>query len=145
MRCREFIGWVGVGGVVSSLPVVVSGCGQTGSNVDTAAPVRPDGFQVVGPVAALDNPGGLLNENLAQPVLVIRDPANTDTLLAVNPTCTHDGCTVDWQGDAKAFVCPCHEARFSERGALVAGPADKPLAVYVAKIEGDSVLVNFSG
>lgn len=143
MKRREFIGWLGVGGVVSSLPVVVSGCGQTATNTGTAAPVRPDGFQVVGPVSALDSPSGLLNKTLAQPVLVIRDPANANTLTAVNPTCPHEGCTVDWKSDSQTFVCPCHDAKFTEAGALVQGPAEKPLTTYTAKIEGDSVLVNF--
>lgn len=143
MKRREFIGWVGVGGVASALPVVVSGCGQTGTNVNTAVPVRPDGFQVVGPVSALDNPGGLLNKTLAQPVLVVRDPANANILSAVNPTCTHEGCIVDWHSDSQTFVCPCHDAKFTEAGALVQGPAEKPLTTYTAKIEGDSVLVNF--
>jgi len=142
MKRREFIGWVGVGGVVSSLPVGMVGCNQT-PNPNAADPTRADGFQVVGPVSDLDSPAGLLNENLAQPVLVVRDPANPNGLTAVNPTCTHKGCTVAWQGDAKAFVCPCHDAKFTEAGALVRGPADKPLTTYTAKIEGDSVLVNF--
>ncbi len=142
MKRRDFIGWVGVGGVVSSLPVVMSGC-ESNPTATNAAPTRADGFQVVGTVAALDNPGGLLNENLAQPVLVVRDPANADTLTAVNPTCTHKGCIVEWQGDTKAFVCPCHDAKFTEAGTLAQGPAEKPLTTYTAKIEGDSVLVNF--
>ncbi|WP_448562309.1 QcrA and Rieske domain-containing protein [Trichothermofontia sp.] len=145
MKRRDFIGWVGVGGVVSSLPAVLSACDANQTATTAASPTPPIAtgtFEVVGAVAALDNPGGLLNKDLAEPVLVIRDPANPDTLLAVNPTCTHEGCTVDWKGDAKAFVCPCHDARFSKTGTPLQGPADKPLATYAAKIEGDRVLVN---
>lgn len=145
MKRRDFMGWVGVGGVVSALPALLSACNpnQTATTQTPTAPTAAGGFQVVGPVAALDQPGGLLNKDLAQPVLVIRDPANADTLVAVNPTCTHEGCTVDWKSDAKAFVCPCHEAKFGETGAPVQGPAKKPLSAYAAKIEGDQVLVNF--
>ncbi len=77
-----------------------------------------------------DFPGGA--------VLVVKDAAG---VTAVSPTCTHQGCVVTWKGDQKAFVCPCHDAKFAADGKVVAGPATRPLKTFTAKIEGDSVLV----
>lgn len=146
MDRRTFLTWVGVGWLASSLPVALAACASNSTTNDNALtatpPTNPDGFQTVGTVAELDRKGQILNKQLANsPVLVIRNPNNTNTLAAVNPTCTHKGCTVAWKTDKKLFVCPCHDAEYSADGKVVEGPAKKSLPVYEAKIEGDAVLV----
>ena len=152
MDRRTFLGWVGVGMVASSLPIAIAACSSNSTNSDnstnkntSATPARTDGFQPIGTVAELDQKGLILNKQLAAtPVMVIRDPNNSNTLAAVNPTCTHKGCTVAWKADKKLFVCPCHDAEYTADGKVVEGPAKQPLPSYEAKIEGDSVLVKVS-
>lgn len=41
-------------------------------------------------------------------------------------TCSHESCLIT-EGDAEAFVCPCHGSRFDHRGAVLLGPAELPL------------------
>src|SRR5688500_10837381 len=41
-------------------------------------------------------------------------------------TCSHEACLIS-DGDAEAFVCPCHGSRFDRRGAVLLGPAELPL------------------
>lgn len=136
MNRREFISLVGVSASVS-----VAACNSQSAET-VASDARSDGFEVVGTVSALDKTGQLLNEDLAAgKALVIRDPANANQVIAVNPTCTHAGCNVAWVQDQKAFVCPCHDSKFASNGSVQKGPAKKPLATYTAKFEGDSVLV----
>lgn len=143
MNRREFLLWVGVGGLATSLPVAIAACTpQKEKSEAPAAPKRADGFLSVGTVAELQQKGYILNKDVANaPVLVVSESANPKTISAVNPTCTHKGCTVDWKGDKKLFVCPCHKAEYSPNGKVLKGPAKKDLATYQAKIEGNSVLV----
>jgi len=42
---------------------------------------------------------------------------------ALNPTCTHMGCVVNWNQEEKSWDCPCHGARFDIDGKVLTGPA----------------------
>ncbi|HIK28297.1 MAG: ubiquinol-cytochrome c reductase iron-sulfur subunit [Oscillatoriaceae bacterium SKW80] len=159
MNRREFLSWVGVGTLASSLPVAIAACSPDANQAPSAqsnppansAPPPPPAevasaaakqFQVVGTVAELDKKGQILNKKLAiGPVLVVRNPADPKSVLAVNPTCTHNGCIVEWEKDEKYFQCPCHDSDFAADGKVIKGPAKQPLKTYEAKIEGNSVLV----
>lgn len=143
MNRREFLVWVGIGGLASSLPIALAACSpKTEKSESSTMPKRADGFQSVGTVAELNQKGQILNKQFAGgSVLVVSNPANLKTITAVKPICTHRGCTVDWKADKKAFVCPCHQAEFSLDGKVLQGPAKKSLSTYSAKIEGDTVLV----
>ncbi|MFL5774532.1 MAG: FAD-dependent oxidoreductase [Flavisolibacter sp.] len=50
-------------------------------------------------------------------------------LHAINPTCTHAKCTVDWNTAEKSWDCPCHGARYSADGDVLTGPALHKLEV----------------
>jgi cytochrome b6-f complex iron-sulfur subunit len=146
MDRREFLGWVGVGGIVSFLPVAIAACTpQTSSSEAAGNPPASGGFQPVGTVTDLNKDGQILAQHAAGgPVLVVRKPNDPNALAAVSPICTHAGCTVNWMQDQDKFVCPCHGSQFAIDGKVLQGPAQKPLPVYTAKIEGDQVLVQES-
>ncbi|MGH3363170.1 MAG: FAD-dependent oxidoreductase [Nocardioidaceae bacterium] len=46
---------------------------------------------------------------------------------AVSPTCTHMGCLVSFNSAEEAWECPCHGSRFGLDGAVLQGPATRPL------------------
>jgi thiosulfate dehydrogenase [quinone] large subunit len=49
----------------------------------------------------------------------------TDTFIAFNATCTHQGCPVSYVGPG--FRCPCHGSTFDQNGQVTGGPANTPL------------------
>jgi len=144
MKRRSFLSWVGVGWVASSLPIAIAACQAPKTEEKTTPAVpqnRSDGFQAIGTVAELDANGLVKGKIAGSKVVVTRDRANANNLFAVEPLCTHQACTVQWEAEKREFFCGCHGSRFSADGKVTNGPATKPLTSYAAKIEGDTVLV----
>ncbi len=143
MKRREFINWVGLGCLASSLPIALAACSpESSTSANSGSNAATKGWQKVGTVAQLDKTGQLLAENSPiGAVLVVGTSKAAKNLIAVNPTCTHEGCTVAWKAKQSKFVCPCHSAEFARDGKAQQRPAKKPLKTYQAKIEAGSVFV----
>ena len=60
-------------------------------------------------------------------------------LTAVLASCTHQGCQPEPVADR--LVCPCHGSEFSFEGAVLQGPAERPLTRYPVAVEGQDVVV----
>lgn len=58
--------------------------------------------------------------------------------------CTHLSCRVTWHPDAKAYVCPCHDAKFDKNGGVVSGPPPRPLDTYTYKIEDGNLSIQIA-
>ena len=152
MKRREFINWVGLGVLASSLPVAIAACqspeeGSTASTSTSSEPKldkspRADGFAAVGTLAELDSTGAISDKKfIRDSVIVVRDPADPTAVMAVTSMCTHQGCTVEWDKESALLVCPCHKSKFKADGTVDSGPATKPLTQFDAKIDGELVLV----
>lgn len=48
-------------------------------------------------------------------------------IVALDPTCTHIGCTVAWNTLEASWDCPCHGGRFDRMGRVITGPPPEPL------------------
>ncbi len=137
MKRRDFITCVGLGSLATSLPVKVAASSQETTVISSTS----GDWQTVGTIADLDKNGQLLNENSPVGSVLVIGNSQSKNLVAVNPTCTHMGCTVEWLEEEKLFLCPCHASEFKSNGNVQMGPATKPLSNYQAKIEGDLVMV----
>lgn len=62
-------------------------------------------------------------------------------IFVLSNICTHLGCGVRWDRDAKAFLCPCHDGRFDIRGKVIAGPPPKPLPRFTHDISGGTLRI----
>jgi cytochrome b6-f complex iron-sulfur subunit len=139
MRRRDFINWVGLGGLAASLPIAIAACSPEKSQPESNT--SPD-WQKVATITELDKTGTLLLEKSPVGALLLVGTSGSDHhLIAVDPTCTHKGCLVEWKTNTKRFACPCHEAEFSPDGKVKKPPAKTPLKTYIAKIQGEEILV----
>lgn len=154
MDRRQFLTWVGVGAIAHSLPIALAACNPTEPTAPQAdnspgSPESPpaaasesaDGFTAIATVEQLERQGSILDKkSAAQPILIARNPDNQE-IAALNPTCTHRGCDVQFDGNAKVLSCPCHGSKFALDGQVLEGPATRPLASYEVKQENGSISV----
>ena len=134
---REF-----VGACASACACMVLGLAAGGCASLVARPVTPvDGRIELALVhyPELTEPGGairLLPDGQAEPVYVLAQPEGD--FAALSPICTHLGCTVEIEG--ARLVCPCHGSTYDRTGAVLQGPAERPLARYRTRLSSDGVL-----
>ncbi len=139
MDRRTFLNWVGLGLLAQSMPVAIAACSSKNTEIATKE------FRQIGSVSELEKEGQILNqENASNPVLVVRDSSSANTLVAVNPVCTHRDCIVNWDRQQNVFLCTCHDSKFDTTGKALSPPAEDPLKVYKVKIEGDLIFVSSS-
>jgi nitrite reductase/ring-hydroxylating ferredoxin subunit len=72
------------------------------------------------------------------PVLLVRLGGE---VRALSGNCTHEGCEVGWNPRQQLIRCPCHGSAFTAAGAVVQGPALKPLPAYPVELRGRKVIV----
>jgi len=140
MDRREFLGWIGVGCLGSSLPVAIAAC-TPGSQSQSESEAETEYVEVANLREFGDNSQILRENSPVGAILLARSPDSPDVIYAVDPTCTHAGCTVDWNVARELFICPCHQSQYAVNGDVVGGPAPSALTRLNVKVEGDSVLV----
>lgn len=141
MNRRDSLQKLVLGGTVLFLaPSVLQSCSK-----DTGADPTPPGPKPGQSItldlslpenAALNNPGG---SKIVQSILV----ANTGTgYVALSSICTHQGCTVAYNGTANKIQCPCHGSEYSTTGSVLAGPAPAPLESYPVSKTGNTLTIS---
>jgi cytochrome b6-f complex iron-sulfur subunit len=92
----------------------------------------------LGPVSSFKL-GSMTDKTAAAGVMVSRTAKG---LIALAPVCTHQGCVPKYAGVAQQFICPCHNARFANDGAVTNGPARTPLSRYALTLKNGRVIVD---
>jgi Rieske Fe-S protein len=73
--------------------------------------------------------------------LVVVTQPTAGAFKAFSAVCTHMGCTVNQIANGR-IDCPCHGSEYSiTDGAVLAGPAPKPLPAKTIKVTGDSIFL----
>jgi cytochrome b6-f complex iron-sulfur subunit len=113
-----------------------SGGGSASTSTSTSAGGGGGGAGISTPLADIPDGGGLLvdTEDGGKALLV----RNGDEVKAFNAACTHQG-TIVRAPENGISVCPSHGSEFDTDGAVVKGPATKPLAELQVTVEGDQV------
>ena len=74
-----------------------------------------------------------------QPVFVL--PGGDRRVLSA--VCPHEGCEVDWSGERREFLCPCHDSVFRADGARLSGPAQRGLDQLATRVNGDTLEMQY--
>jgi Rieske Fe-S protein len=73
--------------------------------------------------------------------LVVVTQPTAGEFKAFSAVCTHMGCTVNQIANGR-IDCPCHGSEYSiTDGAVLAGPAPRPLPAKTIKVTGDSIFL----
>jgi Rieske Fe-S protein len=84
-----------------------------------------DSQSIVNAVECLAPSEGGVLVKMDRKIAVRRD--ETGVLHALSAVCTHEGCIVTWNNADHTWDCPCHGSIFAADGAVLHGPARKPL------------------
>jgi Rieske Fe-S protein len=100
------------------------------------------------PPAAGNDPVAQLTDVPSGGGLVVGDVVITrdgDTVHAFSATCTHQGCIVSDVTDGEIH-CPCHGSAFdASTGAVVTGPATRPLPVVGVEVRDGAIFRTTGG
>jgi cytochrome b6-f complex iron-sulfur subunit len=91
----------------------------------------------VGPPESFEE-GKVVEKFKDQNMWVVR---NNGVIYALSTTCTHLGCTPNWQENNQKFKCPCHGSGFYISGINFEGPAPRPLERWGVSVGDDGQIV----
>lgn len=113
--------------------VALSSCGDGFVTSPPSRPVLPAGPVVI---TVANFPGlataGQLVALPGQAIAVKR--VNASAFQAFSMICTHEGCLVGIT-NSQQFDCPCHQSRFANDGAVLRGPATRPLPQFTTSYD----------
>jgi rieske iron-sulfur protein len=118
--------------------VLVYATGSQAGQPLNASDLQPGGGVQVFPQGKTDS-----DDNLVE-LVRIAPGTGADGLVAYSAICTHLGCVVASQLNAQGQIaCPCHGSRFdpANGGAVVGGPASRPLPALPIQTDSDGTVV----
>ena len=68
---------------------------------------------------------------------ILRRSENPTDILVLSSRCTHLSCRVNWNEEAKGFLCPCHDAMFDINGKVLNGPPPEPLTHFEFEVDAE--------
>jgi len=138
MKRRELLRKVVVGGTtLLVIPAVLQACKKDTDTADETGGGSKLTVDLSNPDnAALNKAGGYI---IVSNVIVINK--GNDNYTAMSSICTHAGCTVSYSAAANNLPCPCHGSLFDIGGAVLKGPATKPLTVYPVSKSGNILTI----
>ena len=81
------------------------------------------------------------HEQVLRGVWVIRHEDGSVTVFS--PVCPHLGCYYKWSAEDGQFQCPCHSSTFSKDGAVLGGPAPRPLDTLPHQVESGTLYIRW--
>ena len=129
---RDFLGLAGLAATAAALLFSIFGMLKLPKAAVSASPSKK--FNVALPDALTEGEAFIPPGRSAA---VFRDG---EGVFAISTVCTHLGCIV--KATAKGFECPCHGSGFAKDGAVVRGPAPKPLPWLKVSKSGSGYVID---
>ena len=134
LRGAAVVGVGGVAGFVVARTSVAADATATGAANAPGADTSGSGATLA-ELADVPDGGGLV---LPGPRVVLTRSGST--VHAFSATCTHQGCTVSDVTDGR-ILCPCHGSAFdAATGAVLTGPATRPLPPVAVAVRAGAVV-----
>lgn len=130
-----------VGAPSDAEPLDATSPADSGPAVDAGPPVPPPpGYVPLAPMTDVVLNRWTSQGAAGQAFLVGRD---ANGVFIYSATCTHMDCLVPPPaGPGRRSVCPCHLSAFDDQGAVLSGPARRPLTHRAAFISGGTLYVH---
>jgi cytochrome b6-f complex iron-sulfur subunit len=87
--------------------------------------------------AALKTVGGSI---VKSGVIVIC--TGTNTYVALSDTCTHQGCSLNYDKPSNELVCPCHGGTYDLNGKVLGGPPPSDIKKYSVSQSGTVLTIS---
>ena len=138
MERRQFLGKLGTP-VIVACAACLGACSKSGTSSNTITAPTNVNF-TVDLSASITSIGASI---IQSGVIVVRlATSNTiSSFSAVQVACTHEGTNVNFNNTTRQFNCPNHGAVFTSTGAVVTGPATRPLQPFNMAITGNALTV----
>ena len=131
---KTVIAGAGVGLAAAALAACSGGSETKGSGSATGQSTTASAPVVLTTTADVPVGSGVVIDKV-----VVTQPTAGD-FKGFSAVCTHAGCLVKEVVDG-TINCPCHGSKYSLDGAVVHGPATKPLPVEAITVQGDSIVL----
>jgi cytochrome b6-f complex iron-sulfur subunit len=131
------------------LPVISVGlaAGATTMSIGACAgaawvtPRQEGGTLVVARSAVAEGGAFVAFPGSTRPIYLHR--AGPNAFIALHAQCTHQGCQPEPVGER--MICPCHGSEFSLEGAVLQGPAERPLPRFEVREQGEELMIMIPG
>jgi Rieske Fe-S protein len=137
---RTVLVYAGIGAAATA----VAACSTYGKEPDAggdaspASPPSASGSAQAAPAALTKTADVPVGSAVIVDEMVITQPTAGD-FKGFSSVCTHAGCNVS-EVLGTVIKCPCHGSEFGLDGAVVKGPAAKPLEAKAITVQGDSIV-----
>jgi cytochrome b6-f complex iron-sulfur subunit len=131
-------------GVAAIAGIILDACGDNGADLAPATTTTCSAGTCIDLTdaanATLTEVGGTMAFDADSDTILVARTSETE-VIALSAVCTHAGCIVDYSATTGNVECDCHGSEFSTTGAVLRGPANKPLKMYTATLAGTTITI----
>lgn len=144
MNRKDFLQLFGFGATALFASACLGGCGSKSSDPSAGVVAGASGIDFTVDLTAsssapLNNAAEGYIYNSTRDVIVAKTAAGG--YVALQAPCTHQGTAVYFSQGQSRFICPNHNAIFDVGGAVLSGPAPRPLKQYTVAQTGTTLRI----